>query len=79
MKVTQETASLPISPHFKLGDFSPPDERDKDHFIALDVRLLDQLEGLTDALAKKGRAPGSLKILRAFMSPNEKTRRNSRR
>ncbi|MFH0793094.1 MAG: hypothetical protein V2A74_03580, partial [bacterium] len=74
IKVTPETASLQISLHFKLGDFSPSEERGKDHFIALDVRLLDQLEGLTDALAKKGYAPGSLKILRAFLSPNEKTR-----
>jgi len=74
VKVTQETASLAISPHFKLGDFSPPEERGKDHFIALDVRLLDQLEALNDALVKKGRPAGSLRILRSFMSPNEKTR-----
>ncbi len=74
IRVTPETAKLKISPNFRLGDFSPPDERDRPHFIALDSRLVIFLESLRDAARSRIDAPQPVKVLQAYMSPHRKAK-----
>ncbi|GAB4311091.1 MAG: hypothetical protein Kow0059_00940 [Candidatus Sumerlaeia bacterium] len=72
VKVDARTADLMVSPHFKLGDFSPAAERGKTHFIALDYRLVDRLEALLARIQEQHPQVKSLKILRAFLTPNQR-------
>jgi hypothetical protein len=71
IKVTPETKDLLISKHFRIGDFSPASERNQPHFIVLDYRLVDRLEGIVAKLQERGMKVSGLKILRAYLSPME--------
>ncbi len=71
IKVTPETSALHISEHFRLGDFSPLSDKGQTHFIALDLRALKRLEGVASRLSQQGIPGENIKILRAFISPNE--------
>jgi len=70
--VTAETARLHVSPHFRLGDFSPESERGKRHFIALDPRLVNFLEGLVAQLDSEGMKGEAIRILRAYVPPYQR-------
>ncbi len=71
IKVTPETSTLHISEHFRLGDFSPLSDKGQTHFIALDLRALKRLEAVASRLSQQGIPGENIKILRAFISPNE--------
>jgi len=71
IKITPENATVQIFEHFRLGDFSPPNEKGKNHFIALDPRLVTRLENIISGLKEKNLNVTGLKILRAYLSPYE--------
>jgi hypothetical protein len=71
IKVTPETSSLYISEHFRLGDFSPLADKGQIHFIALDLSAVKRLEAVAARLSQQGIPGKNIKILRAFLSPNE--------
>jgi len=68
-KVTPETARLPVSEHFTLGDFAMELGRFGDRqFIALDPALPARLETLQTEVARK--FPGArLRVLRGSLTP----------
>lgn len=74
VKVTPSTEGLYLSERYRLGDFSPRSGKGKNHFIVLDQKLVEMLENINDALVAKGHKVRSLKILRAYISPMERTR-----
>jgi len=74
LKVTPETVGLRVSPHFRLGDFSPRGEVDEAHFIALDPRLVELMEAIWTAAVMKYGESARVVILRAYLSPNERER-----
>ncbi len=71
IKVTPENASVHISRHFTLGDFSTPGEKDRVRFIVLNFKLVQRLEDIITALDEKNITVSGLKILRGYLSPNE--------
>lgn len=72
--VTPATAKLRLTPHLRLGDFSPPEDRDKFHVIALNPRLVQFLEALCAQLDKEGLKGEGLSILRGYVSPYARQR-----
>lgn len=72
--VTPETAKMQLTPHLRLGDFSPAEDRDKFHVIALDPRLVKFLEALCVQLNKEELKGDGLKILRGYVSPYTRQR-----
>jgi hypothetical protein len=72
--VTPETAKLRLTPHLRLGDFSPAEDRDKYHVIALNPRLAQFLEALCVQLNKEGFKGEGLRILRGYVSPYARQR-----
>jgi hypothetical protein len=74
IRVTPETAKLKISPNFRLGEFSPPEERDQPHFIALDSRLVVFLEALRNLARGQGGAPQPVRVLQSYVSPHRKAK-----
>ncbi len=71
IRINSDNIGARISRHFTLGDFSPADEKDKTHFIALDPDLPVRLDNLVDALKDKGLRFSGLKILRSYLTPNK--------
>ena len=74
IRVTPETEGLRVSEHFRLGDFSPPSERGKPHFIALKPELVRFLESIQEQLREEHGDAARIAILRSYLSPNERQR-----
>ncbi|MCX7017145.1 MAG: hypothetical protein NTW86_32045 [Candidatus Sumerlaeota bacterium] len=74
IQVTPATAKLKVSPSFTLGEFSPFEEAGKTHFIALEPRLVAFLEALRLAVQAESPQPRPIRILRGFLSPNDRAR-----
>lgn len=70
-KITKENENFAVSENYKLIDFTLPLERGKDRFIALDYRLINQIEKIRFTAKTKTRKEIALKIIRGFISPNE--------
>lgn len=72
IEVTPEIQSLAISRHFTLGEFLS--ERSQRNVwpkaLVLDLRLVDKLELIIQALADSGFASPRLKVMSAFRSPS---------
>ncbi len=72
IEVTPEIQSLAISAHFSLGEFLS--ERSQREVwpkpLVLDLRLVDKLELIIQALADSGFAAPRLKVMSAFRSPS---------
>ena len=72
IRITPEVEAMPVSDHFRLGDFIPRSESGKPHYIALSPRLIEFLEAALDSMqslfgeASSGRP---LVVLTAFLSP----------
>jgi hypothetical protein len=79
VSLTPELLSLPVSTHLTLGDFaSLRDQRDVwPRALVLDLRLVDKLELILNALRDSGFVNPRLKVLSGFRTPNV-TLRNAR-
>lgn len=68
LEVAVADRNVLASPHFVLGDFlckQPGEPR----YVALSLPLLEKLETITEALADRGIAPGSLRVMSGFRTP----------
>ena len=75
IKVTQETAALPLSKHFRVGDFLSRDgQRQWPRYAAVDPRLIDKLELVIAEVARAKGNPDSVRVRvnvnAAFRSPS---------
>ena len=75
VKVTEETAALPLSKHFRVGDFLSRDgQRQWPRYAAVDPRLIDKLELVIAEVAKAKGNPDSVQVWvnvnAAFRSPS---------
>jgi uncharacterized protein YcbK (DUF882 family) len=70
IKVTKATASARVSEHFRLGDFLTKDQPNVwPKYLVLDLRLVDKLELLIDALREAGHPVKSLHVMSGFRTP----------
>jgi uncharacterized protein YcbK (DUF882 family) len=70
VEVTRENRSLPVSEHFKLGDFLTKDQPDVwPKYVLLDPRLLDKLELVIDELTREGYDVRHLTVMSGFRTP----------
>lgn len=72
IEITPEIQSLAISSHFTLGEFLS-DRSQREVWpkpLVLDLRLVDKLELIIQALADSGFAAPRLKVMSAFRSPS---------
>jgi len=70
IKVTKATASTRLSEHFRLGDFLTKDQSDVwPKYLVLDMKLVDKLELLIDALHEAGHPVKGLHVMSGFRTP----------
>jgi hypothetical protein len=70
IKVTKATASTRVSEHFRLGDFLTKDQPNVwPKYLVLDLRLVDKLELLIDALHEAGHPVKGLHVMSGFRTP----------
>jgi hypothetical protein len=74
VRVTPEVENLHVSPHFTLSELALRSEQGKEHFIALDSRLVSFLEALRTAAQSKYGEKARIGVLRGYMSPAERER-----
>ncbi|HNY27401.1 MAG TPA: hypothetical protein PLA90_03045 [Candidatus Sumerlaeota bacterium] len=74
VRVTPELEKLHVSPHFTLSELALRSEQGKEHFIALDPRLVSFLESLRTAAQSKYGEKARIGVLRGYMSPAERER-----
>jgi uncharacterized protein YcbK (DUF882 family) len=70
IKVTKATASTRVSEHFCLGDFLTKDQPNIwPKYLVLDLKLIDKLELLIEALFEAGHPVKGLHIMSGFRTP----------
>ena len=69
VEVTPENRDLPVSPHFRLGEFLAKQKADWPRYLVLRTRLLLLLETLLDELRESGIPSTSLVLMSAYRSP----------
>ncbi len=74
VRVTPEIENLRVSPHFSLAELALRSERGREHFIALDPRLLSFLEALRTVAQSEYGEKARIGVLRGYMSPAERQR-----
>jgi hypothetical protein len=75
-RLDESTATLSLSEHLTMGSLCPPvfESESALRYVAIDPRLPDFWEALRHQAASAGSNPNGLKILRGFVSPNERQR-----
>lgn len=75
VKVTRAAAATRVSEHFRLGDFLTKDQADVwPKYLVLDLRLVDKLELLIDALGEGGHPVQGLHVMSGFRTPRYNAR-----
>lgn len=70
IKVTESTAATRVSEHFRLGDFLTKDQKAVwPKYLVLDLRLVDKLELLIEALREAGHPVRGLHVMSGFRTP----------
>lgn len=70
IKVTKANVSARVSEHFRLGEFLTKDQHNVwPKYLVLDLKLIDKLELLIDALRKAGHPVKGLHIMSGFRTP----------
>ena len=70
IKVTKATASTRVSEHFQLGDFLTKDQPNIwPKYLVLDLKLVDKLELMIDALREAGHPVKGLHVMSGFRTP----------
>jgi hypothetical protein len=71
VRVMREDLSIPVSQHFKLGDFvTKGQENVWPKYVAMSPRLLDKLELTIDELEKSGQPVEHIGIISGFRTPS---------
>jgi len=69
LEVTPENEDLPLSAHFRVRDFLTHDQQDHwPKVLVIQMRLLDKLELIQQALVALGKAP-ALRVMSGFRTP----------
>jgi hypothetical protein len=70
IEVTRENKAIPVSEHFKLGDFLTKDQYDVwPKYLVLEPRLLDKLELVIQELEKQGHTVKRVQVMSGFRTP----------
>jgi len=70
IKVTKATAATRVSEHFRLADFLTKDQANVwPKYLVLDLKLVDKLELLIDALRGSGHPVNGLHVMSGFRTP----------
>lgn len=69
VRVTPEIADLPVSPHFKLGQFLCKQSGGWPKYLAFRERILVKLEAVVDRLNEKGMAGDAVIIMSGYRTP----------
>lgn len=70
IKVTESTAAARVSEHFRLGEFLTKNQKAVwPKYLVLDLRLVDKLELLIDALHEAGHPVRGLHVMSGFRTP----------
>lgn len=70
IEVTRENRNLPVSEHFKLGDFLTKDQPNVwPKYLLLDPRLLDKLELVIQELERRGHDVRHMSVMSGFRTP----------
>lgn len=71
VRVTRETVDLPVSTHFRLGDFlTKGQEGVWPKYVVLDTRLLDKLELTIQELGRMGHPVENVGVISGFRTPH---------
>jgi hypothetical protein len=71
IRVMPENLNLPVSQHFKLGDFVTKGQNDVwPKYVAMSTRLLDKLELTIDELEKTGTPVEHIGVISGFRTPS---------
>ncbi len=74
-RLDEATSSLNLSPHTSLGMLNPEVlESSGPRFIALNPKIVEVFESLCQTMREEGQDASSLRVLRGFVSPNERNR-----
>jgi hypothetical protein len=75
IKVTRAAAATRVSEHFRLGDFLTKDQANVwPKYLVLDLRLVDKLELMIEALREDGHPVKSLHVMSGFRTPGYNAR-----
>jgi hypothetical protein len=70
VEVTPENRNLPVSPHFRLGDFLTKDQADVwPKYVLIDPRLIDKLELVIQELEDGGHPVAHMAVMSGFRTP----------
>ena len=70
IEVTPESQDTPVSDHFTLGDFLTHDQQDVwPKYLVLDLRLVDKLELVLQALEERGYSTAGVQVMSGFRTP----------
>ncbi len=69
VRVTQELADLPVSPHYRLGQFLAKQASSWPKYLALSAPMVVKLERLTAAVRAAGRPTDGLTVMSGFRTP----------
>ena len=69
IRVTRELADLPVSPHYRLGQFLAKQEADWPKYLALSAPMVVKLERLTAAVRAAGRPTDGLTVMSGYRTP----------
>ena len=69
VRVTKDLVDLPVSPHFRLGQFLAKQASGWPKYVALSAPMLVKLERLTAAVRAAGRPADGLTVMSGFRTP----------
>ena len=70
IEVTPDLMDLPVSPHFRLGQFLCKQESDWPKFVVLRTELLIKLERVLEEVNRRGWRTGSFHIMSGYRTPH---------
>ncbi len=70
IEVTDETRELPVSPHFRLGQFLAKQPADWPRYVALETRLLLKLELLLEEVREAGIDAPTFHVMSGYRTPH---------
>jgi hypothetical protein len=75
-RLDESTRDLELSSRLTLGGLCPPviDSETSARFVAINPKLVGFWDALSQEVEAAGKQPGALRILRGFVSPNERQR-----
>ena len=69
VRVTPDLVDVPVSPHFRLGQFLAKQESDWPKYLLLSAPMVVKLERITAAVRAAGRPADGLTVMSGFRTP----------